>query len=247
MNAPALHIGALWLDGSQEEWVYRTHLRLHGKICSVDAARRNVERLRDGLSPDAVRRLMESEPPRHHLQANLRGELFFRQLMGHDAENFVSLVYKVVLSRVADLQGAKFYEQRINAGVAPAQVLLELLNSAEARSAGQLDEAKARFHAQLAALCNNAVGGSTDANGIPQGWKSFFRAGREDFVQIAYRYMLGRSVDPLGRAFYVGELARGRSKFSILLALAMSDEAHQVSRSRWGHRLFWLFRSLRRS
>jgi hypothetical protein len=166
--------------------------------------------------------------------------------MSQNPENFVSLVYKVVLSRVADLQGAKFYEQRINAGVAPAQILLELLNSAEARSAGQLDEAKARFHAQLTALCNVAVGGSTDANGIPQGWKSFFRAGGDDFVQIAYQYILGRSVDPLGRAFYVGELARGRSKISILLALSLSDEAHQVSRSRWRHWLLRFFQGFRR-
>jgi hypothetical protein len=236
-----------WLEGSQEEWVYRTHLRLHGKICSVDAARRNVERLRGGVSPDAVLRLMEAELPGLHPQANLRGELVFRQLMNQDVENFVSLAYKVVLSRAADLQGAKFYEQRINAGLAPAEVMLELLNSEEAKSAGHSDEAKARFHAHLAALCNAAVGASADANGILQRWKSFYLSGREEFVQIAYQYILGRSADSLGRKFYVDELARGRSRLSILLALAMSDEALHVSRSRWTHWLFWFFRRFHRS
>jgi hypothetical protein len=167
--------------------------------------------------------------------------------MNQDAENFVPLAYKVVLSRVADLPGAKFYEERINAGLAPAQVILELLNSEEAKSARHADEAKKSFHAQLAALCNVAVGGSDDANGIPHRWKTFFLSGREEFVQTAYQYILGRSADSMGRKFYVGELARGRSRLSILLALATSEEAHQVPRSRWGHRLFWLLRSFRRS
>jgi hypothetical protein len=235
------------LDGSQEEWVYRTHLRVHGKICSVDAARRNIERLQGGVSPDAVQRLMKSEPPDHHPQAELRGELVFRRLTNQDAENFVPLAYKVVLSRVADLPGAKFYEERINDGLPPAQVILELLNSEEARLARHADDGKKRFHAQLAALCNVALGGSADGNSIPLGLKTFFFTGREEFVQAAYQYILGRSADSIGRKFYVGELARGRSRLSILLALAMSDEAHQSSRSWAGHRLFWLLRSIRRS
>ena len=235
------------LDGSQEEWVYRTHLRVHGKICSVDAARRNIERLQSGVSPDAVQRLMKSEPPDHHQQAELRGELVFRRLMNQDTEDFVPLAYKVVLARVADPPGAKFYEERINAGLAPAQVILELLNSEEARSARHADEAKTRFHAQLAALCNVAVGGSGDANRNLHTWKTFFFSGREEFVQTAYQYILGRSADSMGRKFYLGELARGRSRISILVALAMSDEAHQVSRSRWGHLLFRLLRGFRRS
>jgi hypothetical protein len=235
------------LDGSQEEWVYRTHLRVHGEICSVDSAHRNLERLRGGVSPDTVQRLMKSEPPGQHPQADLRGELVFRRLMSQDAENFVSLAYKVVLSRVADLPGAEFYEERINAGLAPAQVILELLNSEEARSARHADEAKTRFHAQLAALCNVAVGGSGDSNGISHRWRTFFFSGKEEFVQTAYQCILGRSADSMGRKFYVGELARGRSRLSILLALATSEEAHQASRSRWGHRIFWLLRSFRRS
>ena len=93
-------------------------------------------------------------------------------------------------------------------------------------------------------------------NSDPMSLAELLALQNEDFVEAAYRTVLGREADPAGRSYYASRIRAGHSKLSVLYQLRNSRESRgaaavpglrrALSRYRLGRLpvVGWLFRKL---
>ncbi len=153
------------------------------------------------------------------------------------AEEFVTAQYQDFLARDPDAAGLAFWAGELRRGVPPSDIVEQLARSPEF---GQT-------MAPLARLYEAYFLRPADAAGL-QFWAGQRRAGRSlsdvssrfaesaefvgrygelddtEFVDLVYRNVLGRPADEGGSTFWVGELARGRSRGDVMLGFSESIE-----------------------
>jgi hypothetical protein len=125
-----------------------------------------------------------------------------------DDQAFLGKAYITFLGRPVDPSGFRDYLGRLKAGVSRMQICEELIGSDEGRrhASSRLGQAPARAGAGA-----RSVAELMTYDGI-------------EFVEHAYRAILGREVDPTGLKHYSGRLAAGESKLQIVADLRSDPE-----------------------
>lgn len=125
-------------------------------------------------------------------------------------EAYVQKAYQSTLGRVADSAGLRNYLDRLRAGVTRAQIWSELAAS---------DEAK-RFSARQSVVDQSRKKEVNRAMSLAE----LLAMDGSEFVQQAYRLVLGREADPTGLHDYTQRLAEGASQSQLLADLRCDPE-----------------------
>ncbi len=150
---------------------------------------------------------------------------------------FVTQQYRDLLGREPDAAGVAFWVTQLEGGMSPGGMISQFVDSPEfgevrapvARlyraALGRLpDESGWAFWASRLAAGESLESLAAAFIATPEGTD---RLGAEDpgeLVEALYEQVLGRSPDTAGRAFWVGQLAGGRSRASVVVAFAESPE-----------------------
>jgi hypothetical protein len=149
-------------------------------------------------------------------------------------EQFVNALYQGLLGRQADAGGLAYWEGLLNAGVSRFDVAERIQSSPEFLQ----DEVAAAYqtilHRQVDPLGLMAWTGFLAAGHSPNelaaqlaGSPEFSQtqgASNSAFLSALYQDALGRSVDPLGQAFWGSALASGESREQVAAAVFSSPE-----------------------
>jgi glycosyltransferase involved in cell wall biosynthesis len=166
-----------------------------------------------------------------------------------DDSAFIHAAYRAALGRSPDPAGEAHHQAQLASGTPRGLVLLGIANSAEARAGGRMIAGlpglawRLRIHRMPLvrtvfrrtrpgrdAISQNALrsdprnahwSSAVAILGIPDD---------QTFIRTAYQAALGRLPDPEGEAFHRAQLLRGRSRGSVLLGIAKSQEAKASGR-----------------
>lgn len=168
--------------------------------------------------------------------------------------DFIDSVYLLILGRPVDSAGRWNLMMKLAQGDSRAKLLLEIATSEEGRTYSEsvpgLYEALAdalglspngnrTWHPRDSAALDCRVNEVGVINAMPE--SVTFRADEgqsaamptierllardgADFVELAYKWLLGRPVDPHGREHYLKEYFSGESKIAIIDAISNSEE-----------------------
>jgi hypothetical protein len=149
--------------------------------------------------------------------------------MAMRASKFVENAYALLLGRLPDESGLAHYVAAVEEGAARLDVLRDLSNSAEAKAFGaELPGLTERLAAQAASRpvsSDNRHAIRLEGSTVDASLDDLMQRSGADFIDAAYAFVLGRTPDDQGRAFYTAEVQGGASKDSIIRALAESPEA----------------------
>jgi GT2 family glycosyltransferase len=145
-----------------------------------------------------------------------------QELLHLEDQAFVEQAYVEALGRASDAAGLKNYLERIRGGVSKAQVLAELRDSDEGRRHAS------RRGRPFGTRASSPTSARSFAAATPQ-VRDLLRLSDPAFVERAYRLVLGRGVDPSGRANYLQELRVGVSRLDVLHELLQSAEGQRVN------------------
>lgn len=150
---------------------------------------------------------------------------------------FVTQQYRDLLGREPDPPGVGFWTDRLDGGLSPGGLIAQFVDSPEfgevrapvARlyraALGRLpDESGWAFWASRLAAGESLESLASTFINTPEGNDRLGSADPNDLVDALYRNVLGRPADSAGEAFWLDELADGRSRASVVVAFAESPE-----------------------
>lgn len=166
------------------------------------------------------------------------------ELLSLEGAQFVHVTYATILGREADPAGEAHYLERLNRGVPKIQIINEISQSPEGKllsdSLPDLRRQLNRFRRASLHLGKQKAAAAIEASVVEQSKrphvKEFMRYHDEEFVNVVFRYYLGRQPDHQGLGAYVAQLRSGISRQQVLLDVANSVEARKHGRWSFGQR-----------
>jgi hypothetical protein len=165
---------------------------------------------------------------------------------GGNPTSYVTGLYNAILARAPDPTGLAYYAGLIGAGDSRQDVILQLLNTDEARRTEvarwyqtelNWDEPVANlkvdpgveYWASLidGGLSDDVVHAMILATGVAAG------ASTTDYVTGLYQATLARDPDAAGLAYFAGQLNQGASRYDVALSLLTTDEARRTQIARF--------------
>jgi len=146
---------------------------------------------------------------------------------------FISSLYGDILDRAPDVAGLEYFEQMLNGGASPTQVVSAIWQSSEHREL-QIDDYYQTFlnrqadSSGMAYWLNLFLSGASES-AIQLGFATsgeFLAAhpGNASYLSALYNDLLGRAIDPSGAAFFSEELASGTSRPQVVQQILGSGE-----------------------
>lgn len=158
-------------------------------------------------------------------------DMELRSLLQLDDERFVNAAYRALLRREPDAAGRAQYVQGLARRRSRLDVLQELSESIEAKTAGGELPGLAAALRRRRWVRKRLVGAAAElfVDAVPHGdalqiERVLWMDGGA-FIAAAYRLLLDREPDPGGSSYYLGQLRAGVPKEQILVDIAASDEA----------------------
>jgi hypothetical protein len=161
-----------------------------------------------------------------------------RTLLNAANTAYVGGLYELILRRPADVPGLQFWGGLLDQGQSPVQIVWGIEHSFEYRTLRVNDLYTSLLHHPADAYAFQFWRGLM-ASGLTEeevqadilGSLEYFQArggGTTDgFLTALYHDVLGRGVDPLGRALFGGQLASGASPGAVAMTVVSSMEARQ--------------------
>lgn len=138
-----------------------------------------------------------------------------RSVLLLDGLEFLEAAYALMLGRAADPSGLRNYMRRLKEGTAKALILDELQVS---------DEGRAYARRMGWPLAEPAPGATPKTSLEAADLGRLLAVPEAEFVELAYRTLLGRDADDGGKANYLAELHNGVSRAAVLRRLRESPE-----------------------
>ena len=154
---------------------------------------------------------------------------------GTPTNYYVSEIYEDVLRRLPDSQGLQYWSALLDQGVPRSSIATALAVSNEYLTNFVINPAYEKYLGRPADSSGISYwlvqmhAGLTDeglAASLASSTEFYIKAGNSDigFVDALYRLVLNRTPDPAGQTFWVGQLARGESRYNVSLGFTTSAE-----------------------
>jgi hypothetical protein len=165
----------------------------------------------------------------HNGASTSSGQL--EQVLALDGAEFLGRAYVAMLGRPVDPEGFRNYEAKLRSGVSKRAILAELASSTE----GQTYRANAT--GDIPALNGSSgvqpTGGKadhaqTESHLVAADLGGLLALDDLEFVNCAYRTLLGREPDPSGREYYLRILRSGAAKMRLVSKLCSSPEGRRA-------------------
>jgi hypothetical protein len=158
---------------------------------------------------------------------------------GTPNQRFILEVYHQILGRSVDQAGLNAFTAFMTHGGTPAQVVQILLSSMESLSMQVQSMITHYLHRAADSMLLNAGVQFLAAGGTREQFASiligsaeyFMKRGggaNDGFLTALYTDTLQRSVDPVGHAFFGGELTQGMSRQTVAMQILLTDEYRRV-------------------
>jgi GT2 family glycosyltransferase len=159
------------------------------------------------------------------------------ELLGLEGDAFIDAAYTTLLRRAPDEDGLRVYRQELAAAGGKLGLLAAICASEEGREkASPQLVAEINSKRTAAGQGGGAAVGDTGAPQTPAAPRLAFdleawgRLGGVQFVETAYRFVLGREPDEAGMQTYLKILGRGGNRVDVLFALYDSIEARALAK-----------------
>lgn len=213
-------------DLSDEEFVHHCYVEEFGRPCNMDEAAHALAQLASGQSRVVVCQVIRAMGFRQKSEPTTALRFRIEMLLRRHDGDFVRGAYLLILGRKVDHDGFETYLAAMRNGTSKQEILKNLVQSKEAKVLPGVGAVE------------NALFMMTEPNGdaarVPLSVSDLLKLTELEaapFLEHAYRIILGREIDPIGRDHYAKRLAGGYSRQRIIADISLSREARNRPRS----------------